>query len=106
MPSDYNEAPHHYSGPPTSESALAGALEPPHPADDPAEENQFSNCPPQPCLYLRDGNPCNMSITCGLRLCVSGKIVDEAALSDTISYGTFVKSIWITIGKKKTDIEF
>ncbi|KAI5994029.1 hypothetical protein EDD15DRAFT_876395 [Pisolithus albus] len=42
----------------------------------------------------------------GLRLCVSGKIVDEAALSDTISYGTFVKSIWITIGKKKTGIEF
>ncbi|KAI6010536.1 hypothetical protein PISMIDRAFT_288704 [Pisolithus microcarpus 441] len=112
MPSDNDEAPCHYSGPSTSESSLAGALGPPQPAKNPAEQNQlchysgpstsesslagalgplqpannpteqtgapgplqpannpaeqhrYSNCPRQPCLYLRDGNPCNTSITC------------------------------------------
>ncbi|KAI6010523.1 hypothetical protein PISMIDRAFT_501044 [Pisolithus microcarpus 441] len=64
MLSDHNEAPRHYSGPPTSESSLADALGPTQPANNPAKENQFSHCPSRLCLYLRDGNPCNTPITC------------------------------------------
>ncbi|KAI5987154.1 hypothetical protein EDC04DRAFT_2823259 [Pisolithus marmoratus] len=57
----------HYTGPPARESSLAGAVD--EPSQTPSnsavqKQNQYSNCPPQLCLYNRGGNECRESITC------------------------------------------
>lgn len=64
--SEDHQRPEHYAGPSTSISALAGAIELLPAANNATvqTQNQFSSCPSQRCLYIRDGSECGESITC------------------------------------------